>query len=106
MAAESNSISPHQDENILVETSPDEPIFVENEDRQADDKFIDDLIAANDMKSYILSAGHDLEEDVITNLNRLYSIFRSDIEARRARIDGIVPSLVNSNSNQNKHTLS
>jgi hypothetical protein len=65
----------------------DNSIFIENKNRRADDSFIDDLIAANNMKSYILSAGHDLEEQVIGDLNRLYSIFRSDIEARQGEIE-------------------
>lgn len=70
----------------------DKSNFVEDEKGQADSKFIDDLIAANDMKSYILAAGHDIESEVIIDLNLLYSIFRSDIETRRAEFEGAMPS--------------
>lgn len=87
--------SKHESSNMArssdLPSEDDNSILVEDENGQADESFIDDLIAASDMKSYILSAGHDLEEEVIMDLNRLYSIFRSDIEARQATTESVKP---------------
>ncbi|MFZ1431646.1 MAG: hypothetical protein WAS21_33405 [Geminicoccaceae bacterium] len=60
--------------------------LTEGSNGPADIIFLDDLIAAHDMKGYLLANGVPLSDDTIDCINVLYSDFRDDIINRLAGI--------------------
>src|SRR4051794_20021035 len=53
--------------------------WVEAEHKRADAKFIDDLIAANSFKSFLIGIGEDIPNEVLQGLSELVTYFNEDI---------------------------
>lgn len=60
------------------------------EDELADPDFIDKLIAAHAVKDVIQSAGHQIDRDLLADLNALFFAFEIDVQAR-LRVFGFWP---------------
>ena len=65
--------------------------FVTGESGPADDLFVDDLVAANRFKNFLIGRGVDVPADVINGLSELISAFNTDIERHHGKIPRIEP---------------